>query len=253
MKTIKKIFASKEEETIQLDMENLPRHIAIIMDGNGRWAKKRGLPRTAGHKAGIEALREVIKASSELKIGFLTLYAFSTENWKRPKEEVSALMKLLVYYLQKEVKELHKNNVRIRTIGNIGQLPEEAISQIGKAVDLTKNNKGLTVNIALNYGGRDEIIRAVRNICKENIEGNICIENIDEEKFSTYLDTGDSPDPDLLIRPSGELRTSNFLLWQLAYAEFWFSNIYWPDFNKKHLYTAIKDYQMRHRRFGGLK
>ncbi|MCT4595618.1 MAG: isoprenyl transferase [Anaeromicrobium sp.] len=252
MKTIKNIFGPKEED-IQLDMENIPRHVAIIMDGNGRWAKKRGLPRTAGHKAGIEVLREVIKASSELKIEFLTLYAFSTENWKRPKEEVSALMKLLVYYLQKEVKELHKNKVRIRTIGDITQLPHQVIGQIHKAVDLTKNNKGLTVNIALNYGGRDEIIRAVKNIWKENMEGNICIENMDEEKFSTYLDTGHLPDPDLLIRPSGEFRTSNFLLWQLAYAEFWFSNIYWPDFDKKHLYMAIRDYQMRHRRFGGLK
>ncbi|QXM06114.1 isoprenyl transferase [Crassaminicella indica] len=244
---------SKNLNKKDLDLEKLPKHIAVIMDGNGRWAKKRGLPRTAGHKAGIEALREIIRTCSELHIEYLTLYAFSTENWKRPVNEVSALMQLLVYYLRKEAKELHKNNVKIRTIGDISKLPQTALDEINSAVELTKNNTGLVVNIALNYGARDEIIMAVKNICQKVKNDEISIEKIDKEYFKEFLYTKDIPDPDLVIRPSGELRISNFLLWQIAYSEFWFSNTFWPDFNRDNLIQAIIDYQKRDRRFGGIK
>ncbi|WP_408625497.1 isoprenyl transferase [Crassaminicella thermophila] len=251
-----KNFFSKGNNTVDergLDLNNLPKHIAIIMDGNGRWAKKRGLPRTAGHKAGVEALREIIKVSSELGIQFLTLYAFSTENWKRPTEEVSALMQLLIYYLRKEISELHKNNVKIKTIGDISRLPQAAQAEIYSAIELTKNNDGLVVNIALNYGARDEIINAVKNICQEVKNDKININEINEDIFSKFLYTKEIPDPDLVIRPSGELRISNFLLWQIAYSEFWFSDIFWPDFDRKCLIKAIIDYQNRDRRFGGIK
>ncbi len=235
-----------------INSECIPNHIAIIMDGNGRWAKKRNLPRTAGHKAGVEALRDIISTSSELGIKHLTLYAFSTENWKRPQKEINALMELLVFFLNKEVMELHKNNVKINVIGNIYKLPKNAILKIKEAIKLTSKNTGLTVNIALNYGGRPEIIKAVKTICKDIINGNIEVDNIDEKLFSDYLDTKDIPDPDLVIRTSGELRLSNFLLWQVAYSEFWFTDIHWPDFNSDYLLKAIKDYQNRIRRFGGL-
>ncbi len=245
--------SSQKTDESALDMSNLPRHIAIIMDGNGRWAKKRGLPRTVGHKAGVETLREIIRTCSKLKIQYLTLYAFSTENWQRPEKEVSALMKLLVYYLRKEIEELHKNNVKIHVIGDISKLPQTAIQEINSALDLTQNNDGLTVNIALNYGGRDEIIRAVKTLCNKVKNGELEVSEINEQIFKQHLYTKEIPDPDLLIRPSGELRLSNFLLWQAAYSEFWFSNIYWPDFTKKHLIQAIIDYQKRERRFGAIK
>ncbi|QZY56786.1 isoprenyl transferase [Crassaminicella profunda] len=245
--------SSKKVDEKDLSLDRLPKHIAVIMDGNGRWAKKRGLPRTAGHKAGIEALREVIRTCSEFHIGYLTLYAFSTENWKRPVDEVSALMQLLVYYLRKEVKELHKNNVKIRTIGDISRLPENSLKEINSAVNLTKNNTGLVVNIALNYGGRNEIINGVKEICQKVKDNEIDIEKIDEHYFEEFLYTKGIPDPDMVIRPSGEFRISNFLLWQIAYSEFWFSNIFWPDFNRESLIQAIIDYQKRDRRFGGIK
>lgn len=252
---MKNIFSNKKktDDEKNLDMTRIPNHIAIIMDGNGRWAKKRGLPRTAGHKAGVEALREVISACSSLNVGYLTLYAFSTENWKRPVGEVSALMQLLVYYLRNEIKELHRNNVRIRTIGDISMLQQVAQKEIDAAVVLTKNNDGLNVNIALNYGGRGEIIQAVKKVCQKVKNNEIDIENIDENEFEKFLYTKELPDPDLVIRPSGELRISNFLLWQIAYSEFWFSNIFWPDFNRGYLIQAIIDYQKRDRRFGGIK
>ncbi|MBF8983058.1 isoprenyl transferase [Lutibacter sp. B2] len=254
MKYIKDLF-SKKNKNIQesLDLDNLPRHIAIIMDGNGRWAKKRGLPRTAGHKAGVEALREVIRTCSDIGVNYLTLYAFSTENWKRPKSEVSALMQLLVYYLQKEVVQLHKNNVRIKTIGNISALSDEIIEAIGSAIELTRNNTGLVVNIALNYGGRDEIVNVVKSICNEVKMNKLDIDDIDENIVENFLYSKGTPDPDLVIRPSGELRLSNFLLWQIAYSEFWFSDIFWPDFNREYLIDAICDYQKRNRRFGATK
>ena len=235
-----------------IDYSNLPKHIAIIMDGNGRWAKKRGLPRTSGHRAGVEAIREAIETSTEVGIKILTLYAFSTENWKRPKKEVNALMKLLVEYLSKEIDELHKHNVKINTIGNIEDFPEQPRDAVLNALDLTKDNKGLIVNIALNYGGREELIHAVKEIIVDTQNGLVELDDIDENKMKTYLYTSDLPDPDLLIRPSGELRISNFLLWQLAYTEFWFTSILWPDFKKEHLLEAIRSYQSRERRYGGI-
>ena len=248
-KTSKK---KKENNEVVLDENNIPKHIAIIMDGNGRWAKKRKLPRTMGHKAGVETIRRVIKEAHILGIKYLTLYAFSTENWKRPDEEVSALMKLLVEYLRSELAELNKNGVVIKVSGDITKLPKEAQNEILEAIEVTKNNKGIVLNIAFNYGGRDEIIRAVKLLCEEVKCGNINIENIDEEVFENFLYTKNIPDPDLIIRPSGEQRISNFLLWQCAYSEFWYSNVCWPDFREEHLRKAIYDYQHRDRRYGGV-
>lgn len=237
----------------KLDFNNIPEHIAIIMDGNGRWAKDRNLPRTMGHKAGVETIREVVKECNKLKIKYLTLYAFSTENWKRPADEVNALMKLLVEYLKKEFNELHSNNVIINSIGDISELPLVCQKELKNAYEKTKNNTGLTLNLALNYGGRDEITSAVSKIAEDIKSGKLAIHNINEELISSYMYTAGMPDPDIIIRPSGEQRLSNFLLWQCAYSEFWYSNINWPDFKTEHLHKAIIDCQKRERRFGGLK
>ena len=242
----------KNNEKIILDKDNIPKHVAIIMDGNGRWAKKRKLPRTMGHKAGVETIRRVIKESHKLGIKYLTLYAFSTENWKRPSDEVSALMKLLVEYFRKELKELNENDVVIKISGDITKLPKDAEEEILKAIETTKNNNGVVLNIAFNYGGRDEIIRAIKLVYEEVKGGRIDIEDVNEEIFENYLYTKGMPDPDLIIRPSGEQRISNFLLWQCAYSEFWYSNICWPDFTEEHLRKAIYDYQHRDRRYGGV-
>lgn len=236
-----------------LDKKNIPQHIAIIMDGNGRWAKKRNMPRTFGHRAGVETIREIVKASSELGVKYLTLYAFSTENWKRPSDEVNALMNLLVEYLRNEVEELHKNNVIINAIGDISKLPQICQDELKSAYEKTKNNTGLTLNLALNYGSRDEIVKATRKIAEMVKNNEISLEDIDDKLISSCLYTANMPDPDLLIRPSGEYRISNFLLWQIAYSEFWFSHIFWPDFKREDLYKAILDYQNRDRRFGGIK
>ena len=211
-----------------INLEKVPTHIAIIMDGNGRWAKSRFLPRAAGHKAGVEAIREVIKESQRLGVKHLTLYAFSTENWKRPKLEVDTLMTLLATYLSKEIKELHANNVKVTTIGDISKLPKNCIEQLNNAFELTKDNTGVNLNLALNYGSRNE--NTIKN----------------------YLDTKSIPDPDLIIRTSGEQRLSNFLMWEAAYSEFYFTDIHWPDFNRIELQKAIYVYQNRDRRFGGL-
>jgi undecaprenyl diphosphate synthase len=247
-------FKTKKKKNIEivLDKENIPQHVAIIMDGNGRWAKKRNLPRTMGHRAGVEAIRRVLKDAKEIGIKYLTLYAFSTENWKRPYEEVSALMKLLIEYLKKELDELNKNDVVIRISGDINNVPKNVQEEIIKAVKLTKDNKGVVLNLAFNYGGRDEILRAVKNITEDFKNGEIGVDEITEEAFSNYLYTNNMPDPDLIIRPSGEQRISNFLLWQCAYSEFWYSDIYWPDFNEEHLHKAIYDFQHRKRRYGGV-
>lgn len=242
----------KENNEIVLDKNNVPKHIAIIMDGNGRWAKKRKLPRTMGHKAGVETIRRVIKEAHVLGIKYLTLYAFSTENWKRPDDEVSALMKLLVEYLRSELAELNRNGVVIKVLGDITKLPTDAQKEILEAIEVTKNNTGVVVNIAFNYGGRDEIIRAVKLVCEEVKCGKIDSEDINEDIFERFLYTRDIPDPDLIIRPSGEQRISNFLLWQCAYSEFWYSNVCWPDFKEEHLRKAIYDYQHRDRRYGGV-
>ena len=236
-----------------IDLENVPNHIAIIMDGNGRWAKKRFLPRTAGHKAGVETIREVVKECSRLNIKYITLYAFSTENWKRPKVEIDTLMNLLVTYLKNEIRELHKNNVKITTIGDISKLPDMCIKELDRARELTKYNTGVTLNLALNYGSRFDITNAVLNIVKDCKSDKINIDSINEDTIKNYLSTKSTPDPDLLIRTSGEQRLSNFLLWELAYSEFYFTDVHWPDFNRQELQKAIYVYQNRDRRFGGLK
>lgn len=250
-----KLFSSKQQENedISLDRNNIPKHIAIIMDGNGRWAKQRNLPRPMGHKAGVENIREIVKECSNLGVEYLTLYAFSTENWKRPAEEVNALMKLLVEYLKKEVEELHQNKVVVRSIGEIENLPSICREELKNAYEKTKNNTGLVLNLALNYGGRDEILRGIKLLYEDLNMEKIKLEDMDSEVFSKYLYTKDMPDPDLIIRPSGEQRISNFLLWQCAYSEFWYSNIKWPDFKKEYLHKAIYDFQNRDRRFGGIK
>lgn len=242
----------KESQEIIIDTNNVPAHIAIIMDGNGRWAKERSLPRTMGHRAGMDTIRKIVKECSKLGVRYLTLYAFSTENWKRPQEEVTALMKLVVEFIGKEIDELHKNEVVFNVIGDVSKLPELCQQSIESAKEKTKNNRGLTLNIALNYGGRDEIVSGVREIAQELLNKEINLEDIGEKLISDHLYTRGMPDPDIVIRPSGELRLSNYLLWQSAYSEFWFSNINWPDFTEGDLHKAISDYQNRNRRFGGV-
>lgn len=236
-----------------IDLENMPTHIAIIMDGNGRWAKSRFLPRTAGHKAGVETIRKVVKEADRLGIQYLTLYAFSTENWKRPKLEVDALMNLLVTYLRNEIDELHKNNVKLTAVGEFEKLPEACVKELHSAMDKTKDNTGVHLNLALNYGGRNDIREAVVEIAKEYKEGKISLEDITEERIKKHLSTGEIPDPDLVIRTSGEQRLSNFLLWDIAYSEFYYTDIHWPDFDGEELEKAIYAYQKRDRRFGGVK
>jgi undecaprenyl diphosphate synthase len=250
-------FYSKNKDnktfSLELDMNNIPKHIAIIMDGNGRWAKERNLPRTIGHKAGIETIRDIVRECSKLGVKYLTLYAFSTENWRRPVDEVNTLMKLLVEYLRGEFEELHSNNVIINSIGDISKLPQLCQKELRVAYEKTKNNKGLILNLALNYGGRDDITNAFKKMYKDIKFGRLKEDDISEQVISRYLYTAGIPDPDIIIRPSGEQRLSNFLLWQCAYSEFWTSNIKWPDFRKEHLHQAISDYQKRDRRFGGVK
>ena len=242
----------KEMLLEKIDMENLPKHIAIIMDGNGRWAKKKLLPRNFGHQEGMERVIEIVEASRLIGIESLTLYAFSTENWKRPKEEVGGLMKLLLIYIRRELNKLLQNGVKLNILGDISKLPQEVRDEINSGIEKTRNNKDMILNIALNYGGRDEIIRGVKDILQDVNMGKLEINEIDSKIFSNYLYTKGQPDPDLIIRPSGELRLSNFLLYQAAYSEFWFSDVLWPDFKKENLYKAIFDYQRRNRRFGGV-
>lgn len=255
LKLLKKLFkqTSIKIGKAELAKAPLPNHIAIIMDGNGRWAGRRGLPRAAGHRAGVESLKEIVETCADLGISYLTVYAFSTENWKRPREEINALMELLVEYIEKELYVLKQNNVRIKTIGDITELPTKALLRIKKAEQETADNQQLYLQIALNYGGRKELVEAVKKISADVLHGKIQTEQIKEEIFSGYLYTVDIPDPDLLIRTAGEKRLSNFLLWQCAYTEFWFTNVFWPDFTAQHLYQAINAYQHRRRRFGGLK
>ena len=236
-----------------IDLEKMPTHIAIIMDGNGRWAKSRFLPRTAGHKAGVETIRKIVKEADRLGIQYLTLYAFSTENWKRPKLEVDALMNLLVTYLRNEIDELHKNNVKLTAVGDFEKLPEACVKELHSAMDKTKDNTGVHLNLALNYGGRNDIREAVVELAKEYKEGKISLEDITEENIKKHLSTGEIPDPDLVIRTSGEQRLSNFLLWDVAYSEFYYTDIHWPDFDGEALEKAIYAYQKRDRRFGGVK
>lgn len=250
--SIFKFKKKPEKEEITLDMKKIPAHVAIIMDGNGRWAKERMLPRTMGHRAGMKNIKLVVEESSNLGIKYLTLYAFSTENWKRPMEEVNALMDLVVEFIDKEFEELNANKVKLNTIGDVSKLPEKSKRAILNAIEKTKNNTGLTLNIALNYGGRDELIKATKEISKLVSQGKLKVEEINGEIISDHLYTKGMPDPDIIIRPSGELRISNYLLWQSAYSEFWFSNINWPDFTKADLRRAIFDFQQRDRRYGGV-
>ena len=234
-----------------IDKNNLPKHIAIIMDGNRRWAKARGLATRDGHKAGADALENISKFCNEIGIQYLTVYAFSTENWKRSKEEVSALMAILRVYVDSFLREKNKQNIRIKLLGDISGLSKGLQKSINKAVEASKNNTGLTLNIAFNYGGRPELIRAMKNIVKEVKENKIDIDDINEELISNHLYTAGQPDPDLLIRTSREFRTSNFLPWQLVYTEFYFPDKNWPEFGKEDLLEAIRVYQKRNRRFGG--
>jgi len=233
-----------------IDFNNLPRHIAVIMDGNGRWAKGKGAARIFGHRNAIQAVKDVTEGCGELGIKYLTLYAFSTENWGRPKEEVEGLMELLVNTLQKEINTLHENQVRLLTIGNISHLPKVCQKNLMEAKEATRNNSGLTLLLALSYSGRSEIVTAVRRIAEEVRLGVIKPEEIDESLFPDYLETAGVPDPELLIRTSGEMRISNFLLWQIAYTELYITETFWPDFRKEDLYEAICAYQKRERRFG---
>jgi undecaprenyl diphosphate synthase len=233
----------------QLDFSRLPKHVAIIMDGNGRWAKKRKLPRIEGHRAGAKAVQEAVESCARLGVSYLTLYAFSKENWKRPKREVARLWRLLEDYLRKEDKELVKNNIRLKVIGQREELPESTDKELRRVEELTKEFTKLTVVLALNYSGRAEIVDAAKRILNDP---GLDPASLDEKTFSRYLYTSSLPDPDLLIRTSGELRVSNFLLWQIAYSEIWITPDYWPDFRRKHILQALVDYQKRERRFGAV-
>ncbi|ADH99285.1 isoprenyl transferase [Salisediminibacterium selenitireducens] len=238
------------ERDIQLD--NIPKHIAIIMDGNGRWAKKRGLPRVAGHREGMNTIRRTVRQANKYGVKILTLYAFSTENWKRPRPEVEFLMRLPERFLSKELPELIEQNVRVRITGEKDKLPEYTKRAVEKAVAETAHNDGLILNFALNYGSRSEMIQGIQSICRDVKDNNLSIDEIDEACFTGRLMTHDLDDPDLLIRTSGEIRLSNFMLWQLAYAEFWFTNVLWPDFKEDDFQEAILVYQNRQRRYGGV-
>jgi undecaprenyl diphosphate synthase len=234
----------------KIDKTNLPKHIAIIMDGNGRWAKERGLDRFEGHQNGVTSVREITEAATEIGVNYLTLYTFSTENWSRPQSEVDALMELLIDTIEKETTTLHKNNVRLMMIGDLNRLPEKAREKMLRCIAQTSANTGLALVLALSYSSRWEIVNAVKNICKDVEVGKYRAEDINDELFSDYLTTKSIPDPDLLIRTSGEERISNFLLWQIAYTELYFTQTHWPAFRKENLYHAIYEFQQRERRFG---
>jgi undecaprenyl diphosphate synthase len=235
-----------------LDRERIPGHIAVIMDGNGRWARKRGLPRVAGHAAARAAVRDVVAACAELGVAELTLYTFSMENWSRPRSEVAALMRLLDQTLREQVEEMDRDNIRLNAIGRLDQLPKYARSRLDSAIRRLSENTGLRLNLAISYGGRAEILDAVREIVAEAQKGRLRARDVDEELIRAHLYSPDLPDPDLLIRTSGEFRISNFLLWQLAYSELYVTDVLWPDFRRRHLYDALRDYQKRERRFGGI-
>lgn len=242
----------KKAKSHVIDYERLPQHIGVIMDGNGRWAKKRGLPRSAGHSAGADTLKKIVTECNNMGIKYITVYAFSTENWKRPKEEVDFLMNLLMGYLKDAKNTLSGENVVIRAIGSRDELGDELREQIKITEDFTKDNSGIVMNIALNYGAREEITGAVRKICQDALDNLLTPEEIDSQLISQNLYTANQPDPDLIIRTSGEERISNFLLWQLAYSELWFTKKLWPDFKVEDLHKAIIDYQARNRRYGGV-
>ena len=234
----------------KIDISNLPKHIAIIMDGNGRWAKQKSKLRVFGHKGGVQSVNDTVEAAAEIGIKFLTLYAFSTENWSRPKKEVNALMNLLVNTIEAETKTLIKNDIKLISIGEIDELPEKCKNKLKKAIKLTENNKRMTLILALSYSSRNEIISSIKNIATAYKNNDIVLNDINENLLNKTLNTKNIPDPELLIRTSGEYRISNFLLWQIAYSELYFTNVLWPDFTEQDLYEAIKNYQKRERRFG---
>lgn len=239
------------ESKLTLDMNNIPKHVAIIMDGNGRWAERRGVPRLAGHDAGMKAMKEIVKKSSTLGVKHLTVYAFSTENWKRSEEEVGGIFNLLIIYVDRELKELNDNNVKVNIIGDRTQLSKKVNASIDKALSRTENNDGLNFNIALNYGSRAEIVGAVKNIAKQIESGEKTSDSIIDSDISDNLLTANIPDPEVIIRTSGEMRLSNFLLWQAAYSEFVFTDVLWPDFTPEEYENSLIEYQNRKRRFGG--
>lgn len=245
-------FRPKEDRQVQVDFDNLPRHIAIIMDGNGRWAKKRGMPRTAGHAAGAENFRTIATYCKEIGLDYLTVYAFSTENWKRPAEEVGAIMGLLKKYLLEAIGRMERDRVKMEFFGDLSPLTPELRELCERTREISKHYEGCQVNICLNYGGRDELLRAARAFARDCLEGRAAPDELDDAQFSQYLFSRGVPDPDLVIRPSGELRLSNFLLWQSAYAEFYYTDVLWPDFSKEELLKAIAAFQGRSRRFGGV-
>ena len=245
-------FKSKEDRQVQVDFDHLPQHIAIIMDGNGRWAKKRGLPRTAGHAAGAENFRTIATYCKDIGLDYLTVYAFSTENWKRPAEEVGAIMGLLKKYLLEAIGRMERDRVKMEFFGALSPLTPELRELCERTREISKHYEGCQVNICLNYGGRDELLRAARAYAQDCLEGKADPNHLGESEFSDYLFSRGVPDPDLVIRPSGELRLSNFLLWQSAYAEFYFTDVLWPDFSKEELHKAIAAFQGRSRRFGGV-
>ncbi|SBW01757.1 undecaprenyl pyrophosphate synthase [uncultured Eubacteriales bacterium] len=245
-------FKPKDRSAAQVDFHNLPRHVAIIMDGNGRWAKKRGLPRTAGHAAGAENFRAIATYCKEIGLEYLTVYAFSTENWKRPSDEVSAIMGLLKKYLLEAIERMERDKVKMCFFGDLSPLPEELRVLCEQTREISKHYDGVQVNICLNYGGRDELLRAARAYAADCLEGRADPNHLTEERFGGYLFSRGVPDPDLVIRPSGELRISNFLLWQSAYSEFYYTDVLWPDFDKEELHKAFCSYQHRQRRFGGV-
>ncbi|WP_087972878.1 isoprenyl transferase [Oceanobacillus rekensis] len=246
-------FTTKKNKEIDVErVDNVPNHVAIIMDGNGRWAQKRGLPRIAGHKEGVSAVNKIVKAAVKADVKILTLYTFSTENWKRPKSEIDFILRLPKEFLHIYLPGLISNNVRINTIGDFDALPDHTKEAVQYAVDKTKSNDGLLLNFALNYGSRLEIIHAVKKIIHDIDESKLSIDSLDDKQFSQYLFTTDLSDPDLLIRTGGEKRLSNFMLWQLAYTEFCFSDVLWPDFNESNFLNALEDYKQRKRRYGGI-
>ncbi len=238
------------DKELQIDLQRVPKHVAIIMDGNGRWAKGKGMSRIFGHKSALTAVRESIETAAKIGVEAITLYAFSTENWKRPKLEVDALMSLLINSLKKELKTFLKNDVKVNAIGNIDTLPSNAQKTLSEVKELTKNNKRITLTLALSYGAREEIVNAIKNISKKVVNNDLNLQEINENTINNHLYTFNLPDVDLMIRTSGEKRISNFLLWQMAYAELYFTNVLWPDFRQEHFYDAIIEYQNRERRFG---
>ncbi|WP_219836693.1 isoprenyl transferase [Paenibacillus sp. R14(2021)] len=253
LQRLRALFGKASVKPLQmLDTDNIPQHIAIIMDGNGRWAKSRGLPRMAGHHSGMKAVKRITMAADRLGVKYLTLYAFSTENWKRPKAEVEFLMKLPQEFLASELKDLMEKRVQIRMMGYKGDLPDHTLKAVEDAIAKTANNDGIVLTFALNYGSRKEMIEAVRSIGQDVQDGKLSPGQIEESHMQQYLLTADVPDPDLLIRTSGELRLSNFMLWQLAYSEMWFTDVYWPEFTEEHFNEAVREYQRRARRYGGL-